>query len=54
MPLDLTLPEMVVADHEERLAVARRVAVRKLGDPSYADLILDAYFVPSKADLGEG
>jgi hypothetical protein len=35
--------------HEHRLAVARRRSAWELGDPSWADLVLDAYLDPETA-----
>jgi hypothetical protein len=36
-------------DHDHRVAVARRAAGWHLGDPSWADEILDAYLDPDTA-----
>lgn len=38
-----------LATHESRLAVARRRSAWELGDPSWADLVLDAYLDPETA-----
>lgn len=35
------------ADHEERMAAARRRAQYELGDPSWAGLIVGAYLNPA-------
>lgn len=42
LPDDYTAP----ADHDVRLAQARRRARWKLGDPSWADVIIGAYMHP--------
>lgn len=39
-----------VTDHEARLAAARRMAGWQLGDPSWADVLIEAYLEPDNAN----
>lgn len=40
-----------VTDHEVRLAAVRRMAGWHLGDPSWADMLIEAYLEPANAEL---
>jgi len=37
-------------DHQRGLAAARRRAQWEIGDPSWADMLIDAYFSPDDSD----
>lgn len=45
--------DLVISDDAERRVIARRVCLWELGNPTWADIIIDAYLFPSTADWGE-
>lgn len=47
-PGTLTVPDdLDPPDHDERITYARGVALREIGDASWADTIVDAYLHPA-------
>lgn len=44
------IPARRLSEHERRMAVTRKLATWRLGDPSWADLLVGAYEDPSATE----